>query len=113
MLALGPELGCRPVHPAEPFSSAEIDRALLPVKLLRKRCYDVSRSARAATFVSLDFSLDIRDTGEVRSSPKQASVEDPELIECVRHALDEIRFPARGREWLRVHLELGNPRASG
>lgn len=98
---------CAPPHVAAPYTDAEIDRALTPVRGLRARCYAPSRSAAQRARVVVDFTLAVEDDGAVRSRPKYASADDAELLECLRHGLDALRFPARGREWLRVHLELG------
>jgi len=93
--------------PASPFSAAETDRALEPAKHLRERCYDSSALARAGKKIALDFKLEIERSGHVHSFPTYAEPDDPEIIECVRHELDRIEFPARGRDRLDLHFEMG------
>jgi len=55
----------------------------------------------------LDFQLEISPSGSVRATPTFAAPEDPEIIECVRHELNTIVFPARGRDRLDLHFEMG------
>jgi hypothetical protein len=45
----------------------------------------------------------------VQAIPTFADPEEPALIECLRHGLNEVRFPARARDRLDLHLELGVP----
>jgi hypothetical protein len=101
----------RPVPP--PFTPAEIDAALVPVKALKALCYPASAAARASLVAVFDFSLDISATGQVRSVPTNASPAEPELIECLRRGLDAIRFPERGHDRLQLHLEMGPEAATG
>ena len=52
----------------------------------------------------------------MQAVPTFADPEEPALIECLRHGLNEVRFPARARDRLDLHLELGAPtptRANG
>jgi hypothetical protein len=56
----------------------------------------------------LDFKLEIDPSGAVRAIPAFADPDDPEVIECVRHELNKIRFPARGRDRLDLHFEMGH-----
>lgn len=57
----------------------------------------------------MDFKLEILASGAVRALPTLAEPREPELVECMRHALDELRFPAKGRDRLELHFELGPP----
>ena len=106
---VGASLGCSSRQPAaSPFSAAETNQALAPAKQLRPRCYDASALARAGKKIVLDFKLEIAASGEVRALPTFADPDDPEVIECVRHELNTIRFPARGRDRLELHFEMGH-----
>jgi hypothetical protein len=89
-----------------PFSASEIDAGLAPVKALRARCYPSSEAARSSRRASLDLSLEIAASGRVRATPTFAEPEDPQLIECLRAGLNELRFAARGRDRIQLHLEL-------
>ena len=102
-------LGCSSRQPAtSPFSAAETNQALAPAKQLRPLCYDSSALAHAGKKIVLDFKLEIEATGEVRAIPTFVEPDDPEVIECVRHELNRIRFPARGRDRLELHFEMGH-----
>lgn len=102
-------LGCASQPPAaSPFSVAETNQALAPAGRLRPRCYDGSALARAKRRIVLDFALEVKASGAVRATPTFAEPADPEVIECVRHELDTIRFPARGRDRLVLHFEMGH-----
>jgi hypothetical protein len=102
-------LGCSSRQPAaSPFSAAETNQALAPARQLRPRCYDSSALARANKKIVLDFQLEVEPSGAVRAIPTFAEPDDPEVIECVRHQLNEIRFPARGRDRLDLHFEMGH-----
>jgi hypothetical protein len=100
-------LGCSSRPAASPFYAAETNQALTPAKQLRRRCYDASALARAGKKIVLDYKLQIESSGVVRAIPTFAEPGDPEVIECVRHALNAIRFPARGRDQLDLHFEMG------
>jgi len=108
LLALACELSgaCVSRPPSSPFSAAEIERALLPARQLRQRCYLGSATARAAKPAILEFALHIAETGAARAVPTLAQPEDAALIDCARGALDELRFPARGRDRLQLRFEL-------
>jgi hypothetical protein len=102
-------VGCSSAPPAaSPFSAAETDQALAPVRRLRARCYDSSALARAGKKVVLDFKLEVEPSGSVRAIPTFAEPGDPEIIECVRGELNRVRFPARGRDRLDLHFEMGH-----
>jgi len=102
-------LGCSSRQPAaSPFSTAETNQALAPAQQLRPRCYDSSALARAGKKIVLDFKLEIEPSGAVRAIPTFADPDDPEVIECVRRELNAIRFPARGRDRLDLHFEMGH-----
>ena len=102
-------LGCGSRQPAaSPFSAAETNQALAPAQRLRPRCYDSSALARAGKKIVLDFQLEVEPSGAVRAIPTFADPDDPEVIECVRRELNEIRFPARGRDRLDLHFEMGH-----
>jgi hypothetical protein len=90
-----------------PFSAAETNHALAPARQLRPRCYASSALARAKQKITLDFQLEVASSGAVRATPTFAEPDDPEIIECVRHELNNIVFPARGRDRLNLHFEMG------
>jgi len=94
------------------YSAAEVDQALLPVKALRARCYAGSAAARAGHAATFAFSVQIAASGHVQAIPTFADPEEPPLIECLRHGLNELRFPARARDRLELHLELRPPAAT-
>jgi len=93
---------------ASPFSTAETDHALAPVRQLRARCYDSSALAHAGKKIVLDFKLEIDTSGSVRAIPTFVEPDDAEIIECVRNELNQVRFPARGRDRLDLHFEMGH-----
>jgi hypothetical protein len=90
-----------------PFTVAETDAALAPARDLRARCYVGTELERAGTTASLDYDLNVAADGSVRSVPRRVVPDEPRLVECVRHRLDQLRFPARGKDHLNVHFELG------
>lgn len=100
------ELGCGAPRPS-PYSRAETDAALAPARDLRARCYAGTELERARQRVTLDYDLNVDRDGAVRSVPRAVDPDQPALVECVRHRLNELRFPARGRDRLSVHFELG------
>lgn len=104
-------LACTSSRSPSPFSAAEIERALAPSKHLEARCYQPSESARQSRPVRLEFRLEVLATGAVQAIPTLAEPREPALVECFRHGLDELRFPARGRDHLELTFELGAPRA--
>jgi hypothetical protein len=105
-------LACQSSPPPSPFSPAEVERALAPVKQVEARCYGASQSGRDAQKVELGFRLEIEPSGRVQAIPTRAKPHEPALVECVRHGLNELSFPARGRDHLELNLELGAaPRA--
>lgn len=101
---------CASHPPTSPFSAQEIARALEPAKRLEKRCYQPSESGRRSQRVAMDFNLEVQASGAVESVPTLAEPREPALVECFRHALNELRFPAKGRDRLELHFELGPPR---
>ena len=98
---------CESRRTESPFSAAETNQALAPARQLRPRCYDSSALARAKKKITLAFQLEIAPSGEVRATPTFADPEDPEIIECVRHELNTIVFPPRGRDRLDLRFEMG------
>jgi len=94
------------------YSSAEVDQALAGVKALRARCYAGSAAARAGRPATFEFSVQVEESGEVRAVPTFADPEEPALIECLRHGLNDLRFPPRGRDRFDLRLELGPPSAT-
>ncbi|HEY0465201.1 MAG TPA: hypothetical protein VGC79_13370 [Polyangiaceae bacterium] len=98
---------CATPESKSPFTAAETNQALAPARQLRPRCYDGSALARAKTKITLAFQLEVAATGGVRATPTFAKPEDPEIIECVRHELNAIVFPARGRDRLNLNFEMG------
>lgn len=105
-VALLSALGCGRPAPA-PFTQIETDQALAPARDLRQRCYVGTAFERARQVVVVEYRLNVDSEGNVRSVPVLVSPEDPALVECVRHRLDELRFPARGKDHIDVHFELG------
>jgi hypothetical protein len=99
-------LGCGRPAPA-PFTSAETDHALAPARDLWQRCYAGSVFERTGQLVTLEYRLNVDLQGSVRSVPTLVHPEDHTLVECVRHRLDELRFPARGKDHIDLHFELG------
>jgi hypothetical protein len=97
---------------AAPFTQAETDAALAPARDLRARCYVGTALERAGTKVVLGYDLNVAADGSVRSVPRYVEPEEPALVECVRHRLDELRFPARAKDHLNVDFELG-PNGAG
>ena len=93
---------------ASPFSTAETEQALAPVRRLRAHCYDSSALAHAGKKIVLDFKLEVEPSGSVRAIPIFVEPDDPEVIECVRNELNQVRFPARGRDRLDLHFEMGH-----
>jgi hypothetical protein len=90
-----------------PFTAAETNRALAPVKGLESRCYEGSESQRANRIVWLQFVLYVDEHGAVRSDPVAGDLE-PRVIECLRAGLDSLKFPAKGeRDQLRLDVQLG------
>ncbi|HYP75820.1 MAG TPA: hypothetical protein VER12_07695 [Polyangiaceae bacterium] len=106
-LALLASLSCTSQPSVSPFSAAEANQALAPARQLRPRCYESSSLARAKQKITLEFQLEVAPSGAVRATPTFAEPEDPELIECARHELNKIVFPARGRDRLHLHFEMG------
>ncbi len=106
-VALMASFACESRRAESPFSAAETNQALAPARQLRPRCYDSSALARAKKRIVLDFQLEIAPSGSVRATPTFVAPEDPEIVECVRHELNTIVFPARGRDRLDLHFEMG------
>lgn len=103
-------LGCTSAWNAGPgpYSAAEVDRTLAPVRALEARCYAGSISETERRRVRLSFILYIDERGAVRSDPVEADVRDPDLTECMRTGLDALRFePKNASDQLRVSFELG------
>ena len=94
------------------YTSAEIDQALAGIKALRARCYAGSAAGRAGRPAKFEFSVQVEESGQVRAVPTFADPEEPALIECLRHGLNELRFPPRGRDRVELRLELGPPSAT-
>jgi len=97
---------------AGPFTAAETERALAPVKQLQARCYTGSASQAARRMVRLEFSVYVDERGTLRSDPIAGDLRDPGLTECMRTGLDTLRFPAKGEaDQLRLSFELGRSNA--
>ena len=103
-------VACASRPPSSPFSAQEVTRALEPVKRLETLCYQPSDNGRTSQRVVMDFNLEVQESGAVTSVPTLAEPWEPTLVECFRHALNELRFPAKGRDRLELHFELGPPR---
>jgi hypothetical protein len=90
-----------------PFTNDETDRALEPARDLKQRCYAGTRFETARQLAIVDYRLNVDAQGRVRSVPRVVNPDDPALVECVRHRLDELRFPARAKDHIDVHFEFG------
>jgi hypothetical protein len=86
--------GCGPARPA-PFTQAETEQALAPAADLRQRCYAGTELERRGVRATLDYDLHVSSDGSVRAVPLFVEPDEPRLVECVRHRLDSLRFPAR------------------
>lgn len=90
-----------------PFTAAETNNALRPLKALEQRCYEGSESQHNKQKVLVEFILYIGEKGEVRSEPVGGDLVPP-IIECLRTGLDTLKFPAKGvSDQLRVTVQLG------
>lgn len=90
-----------------PFTAAETNDALKPVKVLEQRCYEGSESQRHNQKVHLEYVLYIDKQGAVTSDPVGGEYVPP-LIECMRLGLDTLKFPAKGvTDQLRLTVQLG------
>jgi hypothetical protein len=87
-----------------PYTPAETNNALRPVKEIERRCYEGSESQKQKLVVQLDFTLYVNERGEVRSEPVGGDLA-PDLIECVRTGLDTLKFPGKG-EADQIHLDV-------
>jgi hypothetical protein len=77
------------------------------VSSLESRCYAGSDAQRAKRTVQIQYVLYVDERGAVRSEPVGGDL-DPKLIECMRHGLDALKFPAKGeRDQLRLVAQLG------
>jgi len=103
-------VACASPPSKSPFTADETNQALAPARQLRRRCYDDSRLGRAKQKITLGFQLEVAASGAVRATPTFAEPDDPEIIECVRHELNAIVIPARGRDRLNLHFEMGPER---
>ena len=93
-----------------PFTAAETNRALAPVASLKARCYEQSRTKQQGQYARLTYVLHVREDGRVHSEPIEAQPWDPELIDCLRRGLDEVRFPSKGKtDQVVMEFELGGP----
>lgn len=100
-------LACGNARPPSPFTSAEVDQALAPVREIEARCYDASESKRQGRKVDMQVSLEIDRSGRVDAIPGAVSPREAALVECVRHGLNGLRFPAKGHDRLELDLQLG------
>jgi hypothetical protein len=90
-----------------PFTAAETNDALEPVKALERRCYDGSESQRNKQKVHLEYVLYIDAQGGVNSDPVAGDFVPP-LIDCMRTGLDSLKFPAKGvADQLHLSVQLG------
>jgi hypothetical protein len=91
-----------------PFTAAETNKALAPVPHLKARCYDGSQAKRQGKLARLTYVLYVQEDGRVHTEPIAAEPWDPELIDCMRRGLDEIKFPSKGEtDQVRLEFELG------
>lgn len=90
-----------------PFTAAETNKALAPVKEIEQRCYEGSESQQKKRVAHLEFILYVSEQGNVKSEPVGGDLA-PDLIECVRHGLDTLKFPAKGEaDQLHLDVQLG------
>lgn len=90
-----------------PYTAAETDRALRPLKELEPRCYSQSQSKLEKRAVRLEFVLYVDERGAVRSDPVLVDPHDAALTECLRAGLNALQFPAKGeRDQIRVSFDL-------
>ena len=91
-----------------PYTAAEVDRSLAPVRDLEARCYAGSSSKVDGRPVRLEFILYIDERGGVRSDPVAGDLRDPDLTDCMRKGLDALRFePKNASDQLRLAFDLG------
>jgi hypothetical protein len=93
--------------PPPPFTAAETDVALAPARDLWSRCYVGTELERRKETATLDYSLNVGADGSVKSIPQRVDPDRPEHVECVRVRLNQLRFPARAKDRIYVHFELG------
>lgn len=105
-------LACTSPRPS-PFTEAETDAALAPARDLWSRCYAGTQLEREKKIATLDYSLNVRADGSVDSVPRHVEPDQPALVECTRARLNTLRFPARAKDRLDVHFELGPRGAAG
>jgi hypothetical protein len=90
-----------------PFTAAETNDALKPVKQLESQCYAGSESQQKQLVVHLEFVLYVDAQGNVSSDPVGGDLAPP-LIECMRKGLDTLKFPAKGAtDQLHLSVQLG------
>lgn len=90
-----------------PYTAAETERALRPLKELEPRCYAQSESKQQNRAVRLEFVLYVDARGAVRSDPVLVDPRDAALTECLRAGLDSLHFPAKGEpDQIRVSFDL-------
>ncbi|MBI5480100.1 MAG: hypothetical protein HY906_14635 [Deltaproteobacteria bacterium] len=73
----------------ERLTAADIERALLPVRLQARRCFQKYRIRGV-----VNLGIDIRPDGSVKMVRSSGSLVDTPSAECVRAAALRIRFPA-------------------
>jgi hypothetical protein len=100
-------LACGNARPPSPYTSAEVEQALAPVRQIQARCYEVSESKRQGHRVEMQVALEIDRDGRVQAIPGWVKPREAALVECVRSGLNELRFPAKGHDHLELDLELG------
>ena len=81
-----------------PFSEAEINRALAPIEQIKRTCYAGSDSQREKRRVQLEFIAYVTGDGRVHAEPAGPGTFDPALLECLRQRLDQLQFPAKGKQ---------------
>ena len=91
-----------------PFTAAETHKALAPIAHLKERCYERSQTKQQGKFARLTYLLYVEKDGRVHTEPIEAQPWDPELIDCLRRGLDEVRFPSKGKaDQVVLNFELG------
>lgn len=90
-----------------PFTRAEVNRALAPAAQIERSCYAQSQSRAERRRVQLELIAYVNAQGFVHVDLLSSDARDPELLECLRTRLEELRFPAKGEaDQFRLRFEL-------
>lgn len=55
----------------------------------------------------MQVALEIDRSGRVEALPGAVEPREAALVECIRHGLNGLRFPAKGHDRLELDLQLG------